>query len=466
MGAAAASEKTPLIPTATDGEQSTASFSAESQEQEGTSSMSAKFSFHFVRVTSASIEKLRSVTKIFQDDASGRVCSYETMPLGTWTTFVYHVGTVWETSEIWIVAGHLLSLSAFVAFLTFFVTVSPEALDISVFSEMSVVLKVFTAFLLGFFIKASMQRWTDTIEGFLRLFNSTRDLLMQLQVLGASPDFCDQITRYGVLSAKFLASELCDEQVDGEAQGEDALALEKGSGGTASRGFGKFHVRCLRSQHRSDTVEELLQEELLKPDEAAVLDTVVDHPTLMWVWVALILGRLAQDGQIPGMASPTYGRLMTLTQQAQEGIRTVYVSMLVQMPFVYVHMLAMLVHSNNILSAISFGLTLGQCSSRILSRFDIRVYDASRRAPPLDGSVQNDVQLIIMSMITSYFAPLLYQAALQIGLTLAQPFNAQGQSQVGAIPTDKMIETLQRDLAHARTMTDEPPGFTRPYFKK
>merc|ERR1719272_1248639 len=59
------------------------------------------------------------------------------------------------------------------------------------------------------------------------------------------------------------------------------------------------------------------------------------------------------------MASPTYGRIMNLAQHGHEGIRQVRANISVQAPFIYVHMLATLVHINNLLNAIAFGMTCG-----------------------------------------------------------------------------------------------------------
>merc|ERR1719352_269659 len=79
----------------------------------------------------------------------------------------------------------------------------------------------------------------------------------------------------------------------------------------------------------------------------------------LWMWVASLVGRMAQDGDIPPMASPTYGRIMNIAQNAHGGIRTVKQSIYVQAPFTYVHTLAILVHVNNIISVASFGVGLG-----------------------------------------------------------------------------------------------------------
>merc|ERR1712150_202025 len=70
-----------------------------------------------------------------------------------------------------------------------------------------------------------------------------------------------------------------------------------------------------------------------------------------------------------------------------------------------------------------------------------------------NGSIGGDLQAITMTFITCFVPPLLYQAFLQIGLALSQPIG----SELGAIPSRKMIENLKRDLEHANLLADAPP---------
>eukprot|EP00440_Ansanella_granifera_P040243 gb/GFBE01043649.1/.p1 GENE.gb/GFBE01043649.1/~~gb/GFBE01043649.1/.p1 ORF type:complete len:138 (+),score=12.30 gb/GFBE01043649.1/:1-414(+) len=69
-----------------------------------------------------------------------------------------------------------------------------------------------------------------------------------------------------------------------------------------------------------------------------------------------MIGRLAQDGWIPPMATPTYGRIMNLCQSNHAGIRAVRVSICVQTPWNYAQCLASLELINNALNAIIIGL--------------------------------------------------------------------------------------------------------------
>merc|ERR1719198_2852754 len=91
-------------------------------------------------------------------------------------------------------------------------------------------------------------------------------------------------------------------------------------------------------------------------DEKEVLSKVQDAPTQLWVWVGSLVGRLAQDGHVPPMITPSFGRWFAICEDANLAIRDVRIAIQVQMPFVYVHTLAALVHVTTFLYAVTFGL--------------------------------------------------------------------------------------------------------------
>merc|ERR1719446_1131066 len=113
------------------------------------------------------------------------------------------------------------------------------------------------------------------------------------------------------------------------------------------------------------------QTTLLSKREADVLRQTRDPPGMMWMWIAALIGRLAQDGDIPPMASPTYGRILTLCQAAHGGIRQVRAAISVQAPLTYTHLLATLVHLNNLLNAFTFGIVSGVAVGTALIAHDL-----------------------------------------------------------------------------------------------
>merc|ERR1719343_246027 len=208
--------------------------------------------------------------------------------------------------------------------------------------RMGTFLNVFVGLLLGFFLASSMNRWYGCVNAFLELLDAVRSMQMQMTALGVAHERSETLSRYGILSAWLLHLSLnleSDEgasgkSVKGEAQDNDRV--------------GKLWEKL--DQHRP---------QLALPQEKQKLMQHQECYALLWTWVASLIGRMSQDGEIPPMASPTYGRILNIVQQAYGSIRDVRALHLIKTPYIYIHTLAILVHVNNILNAISFGLVLG-----------------------------------------------------------------------------------------------------------
>merc|ERR1719156_366414 len=103
----------------------------------------------------------------------------------------------------WLLLGAML-LAAFVVL----VVPHPQSLDASKFTQIATFLKVFLAFLLGFFMSSSANRWSVCVDGLLNLFEAVRNLAMQLHALGVEQEKIWMVTRFGVLACEFLIQDL------------------------------------------------------------------------------------------------------------------------------------------------------------------------------------------------------------------------------------------------------------------
>eukprot|EP00913_Durusdinium_trenchii_P031903 g29879.t1 len=199
------------------------------------------------------------------------------------------------------------------------------------------VMTVFVSLLLGFFITNSVARWTSCVESFLGLFEAIRALQMQLHALGVSIVKIDRPVRYGLVSAWLLD-------------------------------------RTLREDRREGLPDRIWDQLIeLKDPLLHDLKKMADPAIQIWVWVASFLGSLAQEGEIPPMASPIYGRLLQIVKSAQDSMKQIRAVREVQVPYVYTHTLAAVVHVSNMLCATSMGLTLGSCLGSILAHIDSRL---------------------------------------------------------------------------------------------
>lgn len=365
--------------------------------------------------------------------------SYNTSALGSLQTLWNVSFTVWVRPGLWRMAGILFVFSFLIAVIVVCVVEDPASLEVSKFQSIATFLSVFVGLLLGFFMEASMGRWYACANGFMDLADSVRGLQMQCYSLGVPEERMDQILRYGVLSATILSEQL-HTKADPNYGEEDVDAMWD---------------RIASSEDPFSTITD---------EELSVLRYVADPPGTIWMWVTIMLGRMAQDGEIPPMASPTYGRTMNLAQGGHRGVRLVRSSVNVQPPFVYVQMLAALVHINNVINAISFGMTWGSSIGCLWQFLHPPVPGMTYTHGAKEQEVSDDSQNILVSFFFSCFGPFIYQALLEVSIAIAQPFSSLD----GAIPTRRLLRGLERDLQDGKMMSRQsnlPTGWLQPHFK-
>jgi predicted membrane chloride channel (bestrophin family) len=367
--------------------------------------------------------------------------AYRTRSLTTWEAFSITYTTVWTSRELWIMMGKLSLVAACVACVTALVTPNPERLKVSKFTEVSKFLNVVVGLLLGFFMSSSMTRWHTCVNGFLELLDAIRNLQMQFVALGVPEKENNLCLRYGFASAWLLYGQLLVETKMGSS--EQSVDRD---------------VMWHKLNKKRFTIDRSSENELLKEWETKVLKMTRDPPGMMWMWVAAMIGRMAQDGWIPPMASPTYGRIMNLCQSAHGGIRQVRAAISVQAPLTYTHMLATLVHINNLLNAITFGLVSGLAIGVAMMNAGYHHWTSKEAS---NREEQQDFQNMGVTFMYCFFGPLLYQALLLISMHLAQPFDSEDAK----IPLDRLLYQLEVDMCNGRDLV-EHMDFEKPAFKK
>ena len=92
--------------------------------------------------------------------------------------------------------------------------------------------------------------------------------------------------------------------------------------------------------------------------------------------------------------------------------------------------LATLVHCNNLLSALSFGMTWGASLGTSLAAF--KTLNTENGATW--GEVARDVQNVVISFFLSIFGPFIYMALLEVAVAIAQPFNTKENEKAPPYP--------------------------------
>mmetsp|Transcript_155581 Transcript_155581/g.290348 ORF Transcript_155581/g.290348 Transcript_155581/m.290348 type:complete len:426 (+) Transcript_155581:53-1330(+) len=362
--------------------------------------------------------------------------------LRTWAPLFLISGTVWHSMTFWKMMGQLLLLATLVALAAYNLLPDPEYLDTTKFGNIVSVLTLFVSLMLSFFLSASVSRWLGSVDGFEQLFQSIRMLALQFHALGTNRERADACLRYAMMSAHFLVYELGMMKL----QDQDRASV-------TSDMWDKYLAKPGNTRKYST----------LYPEEKQILDNCdMDNTACMWLWISTLIGRCAADGQIPPMASPTYGRIMNLANSAQTGLRAVKTAVVVQMPFVYVHLLSVLVHVTCILQAINLGLSMG------VSWHAIRKYWKHYYGPGSDGLPDSQivpltahVQTICVDGFKGILGPLLYQAFFDIGVTISSPFSYPG----AGVPVERMIDNLEKELDCYNQLAEKPPFWDPPSFQ-
>jgi len=362
---------------------------------------------------------------------------YDITLITSWRAFGMVKGCAWDNPSLWT----CMVYSAFISILTCGLIVFQP--DLVLFSPASVqklgtFLKSFVSLLLGFFLATSMNWWYRCVTEFLKLLDSVRSMQMQMTALGVRKDRADTISRYGVLSAWLLHFNLIQDMQDSGERHKDVVD-------------GKVSDKEMWAKLNS------VRPSIVLPKEKVMLSQYPEPYALLWTWVASLVGRMAVDREIPAMASPTYGRILDLVSAAFSSIREVRALYAVKVPFIYLHTLAILVHVNNILNAVSFGLTLGYACTQ-------SVEIKSNEVEPIRMSARRRVKVwtvLFTQFCFSLIAPMLYLAILEVCVCISQPFRYKD----ARIPAVRFIRALEEDLKNAAAVADRPPSWEKPIFK-
>jgi len=409
-----------------------------------------------------------------QDDGVKSIARYSTKTFVTWRCFFIKEKTVFKSLRLWQMMAFMSLLSLAVASVTVLVVPNPHVLKVGKFTDISKFLNVIVGLLLGFFMSSAMSRWLACCDGFLQMLDAIRNLQLQFIGLGVPSAETGLCMRYGLLSAWLMYFSLL-EDVAPSADGEVSADVAQKTDEMISH-FQRQSRRMRRAEAqacsempdpphvRTSFVGSSLD---FTQKEWSALRTTHDPAGMVWMWIVGLIGRLAQDGFIPPMASPTYGRIMNLCQQAHAGIREIAGTMKVQPPLMYTHMLATIVHVNNILNAVTFGLVVGLWAGTYLQAYSMHpTHTVAQSSGDVDieGIIfresQRDGQTAVVTFMYCVLGPCAYQALLLIALGLAQPFDKEETS----IPLHTFLVSLERDLQDG-TMVSNQMSFEKPCFK-
>lgn len=329
------------------------------------------------------------------------VTTYDPESLTGWKAIFTLSGTIFSVRAMWQIIGLELFVMSFIALCLFRYVKDPHAYQTETMSIVVKTISVLIGFMLGLFLSSSLDRWWDTVKSVQSLFGIIKKLILLARSLEIRDDQCATLARRGVLSVRMLETEL--------TRPTDEM-------------FKK----------RFDELQEMGK---ITAEERMVLEKVPLDQRSFFTWV-LISNYLKQFHNL--MDPISYDRIVTLVLDGLSAVSALRTLLHFQFPFIYMHMLAFMVHMANFLTAIGTGVTLGLLFARTRAE-NFRDADKKLVTLPDPSAVLNEV---LFFLVQAFF----YQAFLSIGAALSFPVATENSKQAYRLPFEPMVQALDRQL--------------------
>jgi hypothetical protein len=362
----------------------------------------------------------RAVVEFMSEDSC--ILTYDPVDLTSWKALVMLRGTIFTQRSLWLVLGVTLSLTISIALFIAYLVRAPESYDTEIISSVIKVVTIAMAFLLGLFVNNAMTRWWDIVKTFEALNGACKGLCSALANFDVSSPVREMVARRCVLSVVMLRFE---QVVDKDRRPPDVAWKAK--------------------------FDELLEQQMITGEERALLEKLPAQARSMFMWN--LIGSAVKDlrsggGGAGGGASsdPKAGKstdYRTIYGCVQDGacaVSRLKSAASFHFPFLYVHMLAWMVHLVNLLTAVGAGITIGL------------LFATWRREP--SGTVL-DLGLVFKEILFLYIQVFLYQAFLSIGAALSFPIVPKGHGAMYRLPLAEMIEALRGHLRLINDLADK-----------
>jgi hypothetical protein len=345
------------------------------------------------------------------------VTTYDPETLTGWKAIFTLSGTIFSVRAMWQIIGLELFVMSFIALCLFRYVKDPHAYQTETMSIVVKTISVLIGFMLGLFLSSSLDRWWDTVKSVQLLFGVIKKLLMLASSLEIRDDQRATLARRGVLSVRMLETELTRPTAE-------------------------------MFKKRFDELQEMGKITL---EERSVLEKVPLDQRSFFTWV-LISNYLKQFHNL--MDPISYDRIVTLVLDGLSAVSSLRTLLHFQFPFIYMHMLAFMVHMANFLTAIGTGVTLGLLFARTRAE-NFRAADSKLTTLPDPSAVMNEV---LFFLVQAFF----YQAFLSIGAALSFPVATENSKQAYRLPFEPMVQALDRQLSIMNELAGDSPDYSTP----
>jgi len=351
----------------------------------------------------------------FQPDTV--VIKYDPVKLTSLSTLTMLKGTIFTQAPMWYVLGIAFGMTGIIAYaivrlIEHFDHINPEDFSTQTISSVITSVSVAMAFLLGLYINNAMNRWWDIIKQFEKLFGSAKKLVQLLIHLEAPAAVREEAAKRCVLSIEMLRFEKIVEKLGADPK---ACWAEK--------------------------FDSLVSESMMTQEERGALEQVAEHERSIFCWSLIAKSLKPLQPKMGNM----YRDLFRLVQDGTAACSGIKSTAAFQFPYLYVHMLAWLVHLVNLLTAVCAGITIGI----VISRARMSKPDAHGNREPVD------VSSIFKESLFLFIQVFLYQAFLGIGAALSFPVVPRGHGAMYRLPLQEMIAALKKSLSSMNQLAND-----------
>lgn len=365
------------------------------------------------------------------------VTTYEAEDLTVWSAMMLKNGTVFMQRSVVRISFLQLFTCWSCAYLLVYTTQHPENYRTDAVQEIIKTITISIAFLIGLFLNQCIGRWWDTVRAIQAIGGTAKKLQTTVINVELPPDARLTIARRTALGVRMMAFEIeYNRLLSQKAWASNGGGLSDLLGDGASC---KNELDEKLDGFWENAMLQVVEKEQATQEEVDTLEmTPWDQRSFFcWTLVSDELGMHRDtlvnpiDGEVDVVA---YDRLCEQVATGVECVSAMKTLAAYQLPFIYVHMLAFMVHFVNILTALGTGVSVGLLLAK-----------ARKTGRPLDrGAVTSDMVFLLVQAF-------LYQAFLSIGAGLNFPITGSTYN----IPLEEIADGLERQLALMNKLASE-----------
>jgi len=343
------------------------------------------------------------------------IIAYDPEQLTNWRAIISMQGTIFLQRAVVLIIVTQLCAAGLVAGVLVLFTTHPEAYKTDSMDAIVKTVAVSIAFLLGMFLSSCISRWWDTVKSLEKLFGTIKRLTMTAINVELPSEARTVLSRRCVLSTRLLQVEL--------TESHSTLA------GKQSRQELDAHWdQIFRYWKAHDNASD---------EEIRIMKQVPQQQRSFFAW-SLVSKEILdvrphlvnKDGNVDALA---YDRLCDLVQDGVASVSAVKTAAAFQMPYIYVHLLAFMIHFVNFLTAIGTGVQVG-----------LLIAQARK------GNYHMDVNSMVNAILFLIVQAFIYQAFLTIGAALSFPITGSAYR----IPLKAMVDALDNQLKLMNLLAD------------